>query len=395
MADLETRIATWVDDQTAGVAPVTLDEIHHRASALSLEPAASHHRRLDPRVAVAAAILLVMALVGAALLLDNDQDQPVVTEPTQPLNRLAALMPDDMPGLAELTDLEPVRERTGIDRPAPGSSIEDGAAYIDTILRTDPSAILLPSDIRRTLARFDTIEDAVSTFRSDMGLELEQITAWAEWGFADTRGVIFIGTFDEAAVEAAARSNEWPGDMTVHEHRGVTYYAWLDEYTVNVAEASLTNPLGQTRRIALVDDVFILTTTTANMEAAIDRALDGGSAGAPDGARAVLAALLDATRSAPPEAATVWAVDDDAVTYLAAATTGATERPGPYAMTFGIGERVSDDMIADETERLLDLLAADPAGPEPGPFPELIRQMLAEPVKHSIDGRVVTVARVR
>lgn len=399
MADLETRIHTWVDQRVEGVAPVTLDEIHERATTIPIDadPLPQPPRRYHPRpLAIAAAILLIAATIGATILLtDNTQENDVITETDQGLNRLATLIPDDVNGMAQLVDLEAIREQTTIARPDPGSSVDEGAAYFTAHFENSGGAVDLPADLDNSFGALG-VEEVLTAFRADMGIELDQITAWADWDVAADQGTILTGSFDQAAVEAAAQSNDWPGEMTEHVHRGVTYYAWLDEYEQIIGEATVTNTLGQTRRIAVIDDIYIITRTTPHMEAAIDRVLDGSFADAPAGARAVLAALLDATRSEPPERAGVAVYSaEDSVTYLATAhrrlVANTPGRITAYAIALGIDERIPDEDIGDEADRLIELYAtgpsplAPPPGPNDPPFDELY--------DHSVVGRVITITR--
>lgn len=341
-------------------------------------------------VVLVAIIILAAASIAAAVLLLGNRD--ATTDSGSRLDRLVTMLPDELEGRAELLDLEAMSQQIDVDRPAPGSSVEEGAAFLTAHFEGE-SGISFPEELRRSVGQYG-VEEAFAAFRSDMGIELEQITAWAEWGVAGDQGTILIGTFDEAAVDAAARSNDWPGEMTEHEYRGVTYYAWLDEYTMNIGEATITNRMGETRRIAVIDDLYIVAKTTPQIEAAIDRALDGSGTDTPAGSRAVTGALIDATRSEPPDHVVIFIHGHDSFTYNATAYRGprSASETSAYAMAFGLDAQVAEDAIAGEVELLIEDFSNNPSvlhpesGPDAAPFDELY--------DHSVEGRILTITRI-
>ena len=122
-----------------------------------------------------------------------------------------------------------------------------------------------PPNLGRVYSKHEQVKDR-ELARLD-----QSVPSGSKQGCVSEFGVYDLtGNFDEATIDEALRSNDWPGQMTEHEHRDLTYYAWNTGPDQHAAEATISNPTGVARRIALIENVYVIARTDPHMEALIE-----------------------------------------------------------------------------------------------------------------------------
>lgn len=248
MIDIPTLIRDHADQLLADVYPVT------SAEAIGLAGAAPIDARLDRRsttprrtLLLAAAAVVLLALIAAAVtVFDSDGDEGGYATDDQPRVR----------ALDAIAAFQSVVYSADGGLEGVGATTLDGAAW-----------------------------------RAELGIDPAQVESSAATFDPSEITIVLTGTFSADDIDAAARSDEnWSDALTVGEHRGVTFYSWLEDGRIEVVRPSVLFPAS--RRLALIDDLVIVTRTTADMTAAIDAALGAApSLGDLPQVRALVAAM--------------------------------------------------------------------------------------------------------
>jgi hypothetical protein len=104
-------------------------------------------------------------------------------------------------------------------------------------------------------------------WRAALGFDVDDVELDVEAGLPPERYEAVRGRFDAAAIDTAVRSDpDWSQDLETDTHRGVTIYRWGADHEVQLARRDEVRPLGQSARLALVDDTILWASWTAGVE---------------------------------------------------------------------------------------------------------------------------------
>lgn len=112
-------------------------------------------------------------------------------------------------------------------------------------------------------------------FWAQMGVDLDDVDGWITFGSPPHETLVVVGDLSADAIDTAVRENSGSDLLEVGSHRGVVTYSWREDLAQDVTRAA-DFPGFRALRIALVDDVLILTSATSSLHTAIDVQLDGG-----------------------------------------------------------------------------------------------------------------------
>jgi len=278
MLDLEQRIQSWTATVTADLDHVTLDEIHDRAQGTPIDdaPAADPEHGSSRRwLAAAAVVVLLAATFGAIGLLRPDDSG--VADRSATFNRLLELGPAEIVGWGPLVvDLESARRHVGLALPPADASVEvidDYFTELQIRLGIDPfgwSSFGAHPDGRPS-----------SGWWSNIGIDPSRITGAVSWGVQPDDRLVIIGEFDTDEIDDAARANPGSDGLTVGEHRGVTTYAWGEDFELRHPSTDVF-PGFRNVQVAVVDDTVLLSRHIDSLHEMIDRVLDEGPSLADD-----------------------------------------------------------------------------------------------------------------
>lgn len=228
--------------------------------------------RTSMRGALLATLATVVVMAGCG---SGDESNGVGGADTNgEWERIAQVAPDEPDGTGLMVtafDLAAAADHHDIDRPEPDASVDDVAAFVMAL--ADADAFTFPSDVRGVGGTHGGMGGWVEALRDTFGIDPAMVTRWVEWSEPPNDALIVQGDFDRDTIDAALRSDNWPDELTEPEHRGVTYYSWRDDFDADPRAGTDFNRLGTSTRIALLDDLFVLTRGTEMMERIIDRHL--------------------------------------------------------------------------------------------------------------------------
>jgi hypothetical protein len=186
-----------------------------------------------------------------------------------------------------VADHAAARAAVGVERPGDDATDDE---ILDHILE-----LSLRAEIG-----FPTITDLEQThdqaaFRDELGFDAADLDAVARAGEPPEQLEVFVGEIVRDDVAAAVESDPiWSDELATAEHADVEYWTWFDDGELDVERQSASRRLGQSLRIAVLDDGIVLSTrTTPTMEAALDVAAGDADSLADDEELGALADRLD------------------------------------------------------------------------------------------------------
>ena len=377
MPDLEQRIRTWTAAAGADVEPVTLDEVLARATSASLpDPAAGAEQRSRRTWLAAAAVVILLAATLAAIGLLRPDDEGAVADVSPTMNRLLDLGPAEIADWGPLViDLESAREDVDLALPPSGSSVEvidDYFAELRDRLGVDPVG----------WSSFATELDGRSPtmWWFEVGIDPSRITGSASWGEPPDDRLVVIGEFDVDEIDGASRTNTGAERLSVSDHRGVTTYAWGEDF--EMTDSFDTFPGFRNVQMAVIDDVVLLSRHIDSLHNMIDSVLDDSSSLAEDDdVQELLGALGEEAEFG------VWFVGDtqSPFTSWVMATLGPEGSKGPPRYVAAVEHGTDASEVADGIRSRTDALVAEHIDdlPELGDFTMSVTS----------EGRVVVVDR--
>jgi hypothetical protein len=181
--------------------------------------------------------------------------------------------------------------------------------------------------------------DRADAWRDELGFDPADVAADATAGRPPEVYEVLRGRLDAAAVDDAVRRDPlWSDELEVTAHRDVTVYRWGDDHAQDLERTSPVRRIGQSARMALLDDVLLWATWTDGIEVMIDLAHgDGASLADDEQVASVVAAMEDAGAFS-----VVAGADPDAFHAGRRDTPIGADRPG--------GDREADDLVLDRFE---------------------------------------------
>lgn len=190
------------------------------------------------------------------------------------LTDLLARVPDSETTRRQViaNDFDLAAEGAGIDRPDDGASEEEVARSRILLMNEVPGPQTFPTASTGAMS-----SPYPQASREEVGFTFEDISRDLFAGEAPEQIEVLQGGIDAETVEAAVTSDPtWSDELDRAEANGTEYYTWLDDGEVRLELRSPLRQIGNSLRLAVVDDTALVTRTTALMEAALG---DGATLG--------------------------------------------------------------------------------------------------------------------
>jgi hypothetical protein len=111
-----------------------------------------------------------------------------------------------------------------------------------------------------------------AAFRSELGFHAGSLDSVATSGVPPHTLEVYVGAIERDDVAAAVESDPvWSDELEDEEHLDLPYWAWLGSGEIDRERITVARPLGQSLRVAVVDDGVVLVTHTDEV---IDDALE-------------------------------------------------------------------------------------------------------------------------
>ena len=211
---------------------------------------------------------VVLALIGLALAAAGcgDGDGGDAADDTGWIVGLLDRIPDSAEPFGEVMVVDLPSAATAAGMAVPGSGAPD-EVIADYFLGM-PRDALIPDLLRDPAPDF-------ADLTADLGIDPNQVFLAITAGTPPETYQVLEGDFDAAAIDAAVRSDPiWSSLLSTAEHRGVTYYAWGDDFEVDTSRVTPVRPVGRGGRLGLDDGFLCWVPWTAGMEGLIDAGAD-------------------------------------------------------------------------------------------------------------------------
>ncbi len=338
---------------------------------------------------VLVSLLLVLAACGGS---DDSSDEASASAPDEDEDEdegqeddeddggsvfadLLGAIPDDgdLAGFVVLNDLTAAFEANDLDPPDEDDSGDEVADALAALTVRAEGVVPRVSPIAGGL----TIDQAA--VESELGFNFGDVEADAVAGLPPEQLQLVMGDFDPDRIEAAVEADPiWNDALEEGEIDGVTVYSWLDDGEVSIEHVSETRPIGESARLAVLDDDLL---AWARNDEAIEAVIDPDETlGDRDDLPELAAAIEDAGAvSAVLSADEADGAPDGFAPYEAVAVAGGVDDDGDPLLFLALWHEEEDD-AEENVDQLVDYVEDQEGGQF---WPQLI------PVDVDQEGRVV------
>lgn len=159
-----------------------------------------------------------------------------------------------------LANLEAAARAAGVMAPDSGAP----AGEITDYLLALPDDLWLPELLQRAATSPDQV-------RAELGIDPAMVEATVTAGFPPERFVVLQGAFSVAAIDVAVGTDPvWSDLLRAADHAGVPYYAWGEDFAVDLTRVTAARPVGLSGRLGLDDGFLYWVPWTAGIEGLID-----------------------------------------------------------------------------------------------------------------------------
>jgi len=259
---------------------------------------------------------------------------------------LLARVPEGAHRAADVTvvDLTAAAAAAGISVPDPGASEDEIVDYLAGL----PRDALIPDLLRDPFPDFDALT-------RELGIDPALVTAAITAGTPPETYQVLQGDFDAAAIDRAVRTDPvWADLLTAAEYEGVPYFAWGDDFAVDVGRVTPARRLGRGGRLAVDDGHLYWAPWTAGMEGLIDAGAGTVPTLADDAALARVAGALAGAGVYSAVLTNRALLQDAAASALALGAGGGGDEAGPFWVIAAVHDGAATaEAAAAEVSRLL------------------------------------------
>lgn len=169
------------------------------------------------------------------------------------------------PADAAVVDVAAAAAAAGIGVPGAGASDEAIAAFFSGL----PRDAVPPSLLTDPFPDFGAL-------RTELGLDPARVVRVITAGLPDSSYQVLEGDFDAASIDAASidaavhADPVWSDLLAEAEHRGVAFYAWGEDFQIDVSRVTPVRRLGRGGRLALDGRFLYWVPWTGGLEVLID-----------------------------------------------------------------------------------------------------------------------------
>jgi hypothetical protein len=228
------------------------------------------------------ALVVGSAMVGV-LGACGDDDDGASTGDGAGLSALLARIPAGDGGYVQVANWRAAREAAGVDQPGTDA---DGDDVIDYIRALEEVGLQAASPYE--------LAGRATALRDELGFSVVDLDASAAVGEPPDVAVVFAGRIDDGAVRDTVEDDPVFADrLETGEIDGVEYWSWGDEDEIDIRNRSELRTVGESLRLAVVDDGAVLTRRTDTLEDLLAVAAGDARSLADDEDLAAVAGALD------------------------------------------------------------------------------------------------------